>query len=60
MTWWVGISDCAAEEVLVRVSSNGWDAAAAAGYGFATAWVNRSGGAGGSAAVDAAPSTDEI
>lgn len=25
------------------VSSNGWDAAAAAAYGFATAWVNRSG-----------------
>lgn len=25
------------------VSSNGWDAAAAAGYGFATAWVNRAG-----------------
>ena len=25
------------------VSSNGWDAAAASGYGFATAWVNRAG-----------------
>lgn len=25
------------------VSSNGWDAAAGAGYGFYTAWVNRSG-----------------
>lgn len=25
------------------VSSNGWDAAAAAGYGFRTVWVNRSG-----------------
>ena len=25
------------------VSSNGWDAAAAAGYGFQTAWVNRGG-----------------
>jgi len=25
------------------VSSNGWDAAAAAGYGFITAWVNRAG-----------------
>ena len=25
------------------VSSNGWDAAAAAGYGFATAWANRAG-----------------
>ena len=33
---------CAKEEVLF-VSSNGWDAAAATGYGFATAWVNRSG-----------------
>ena len=33
---------CAREEVLF-VSSNGWDAAAAAGYGFATAWVNRAG-----------------
>ncbi|MDT8328841.1 MAG: haloacid dehalogenase type II, partial [Roseovarius sp.] len=34
--------NCAPEEVLF-VSSNGWDAAAAAGYGFATAWVNRAG-----------------
>lgn len=25
------------------VSSNGWDAAASAGYGFVTAWVNRAG-----------------
>ncbi|WP_264211219.1 haloacid dehalogenase type II [Leisingera thetidis] len=33
---------CAKEEVLF-VSSNGWDAAGAAGYGFATAWVNRAG-----------------
>lgn len=33
---------CPADEVLF-VSSNGWDAAAAAGYGFRTAWVNRSG-----------------
>ncbi|GAA6187887.1 haloacid dehalogenase type II [Litorivita sp. NS0012-18] len=33
---------CAPSEVLF-VSSNGWDAAAAAGYGFTTAWVNRSG-----------------
>jgi len=32
--------DCARDEVLF-VSSNGWDAAAAAGYGFFTAWVNR-------------------
>ena len=31
---------CEVEEVLF-VSSNGWDAAAAAGYGFTTAWVNR-------------------
>lgn len=34
--------DCKNDEVLF-VSSNGWDAAAAAGYGFTTAWVNRSG-----------------
>ena len=33
---------CTAGEVLF-VSSNGWDAAAAADYGFRTAWVNRSG-----------------
>ncbi|MGB3245563.1 MAG: haloacid dehalogenase type II [Sulfitobacter sp.] len=33
---------CAKSEVLF-VSSNGWDAAAATGYGFSTAWVNRSG-----------------
>ena len=33
---------CAREEVLF-VSSNGWDAAGAAGYGFETAWVNRTG-----------------
>ncbi|WP_428511525.1 haloacid dehalogenase type II [Roseovarius sp.] len=33
---------CARSEVLF-VSSNGWDAAAAAGYGFTTAWVNRAG-----------------
>jgi len=33
---------CAKDEVLF-VSSNGWDAAAAAGYGFRTAWVNRAG-----------------
>ncbi len=31
---------CVRDEVLF-VSSNGWDAAAAAGYGFTTAWVNR-------------------
>ena len=33
---------CVPEEVLF-VSSNGWDAASAAGYGFFTAWVNRAG-----------------
>ena len=33
---------CAKEEVLF-VSSNGWDPAAAAGYGFRTVWVNRAG-----------------
>ena len=33
---------CAPEEVLF-VSSNGWDACAAAAYGFQTAWVNRAG-----------------
>lgn len=34
--------DCAKSDVLF-VSSNGWDIAAAAGYGFHTAWVNRIG-----------------
>lgn len=33
---------CARDEVLF-VSSNGWDAAGASGYGFQTAWVNRAG-----------------
>ncbi len=33
---------CAREEVLF-VSSNGWDIAGAADYGFHTAWVNRAG-----------------
>ncbi|MBE0412447.1 haloacid dehalogenase type II [Yoonia sp.] len=33
---------CARNEVLF-VSSNGWDAAGAAGYGFHTVWVNRAG-----------------
>ena len=33
---------CRPAEVLF-VSSNGWDAAAAAGYGYVTAWVNRAG-----------------
>ncbi|MEO1733925.1 MAG: haloacid dehalogenase type II [Pseudomonadota bacterium] len=32
--------ECARSDVLF-VSSNGWDAAGAAGYGFETAWVNR-------------------
>ena len=32
--------DCEKSEVLF-VSSNGWDAAGAAGYGFQTVWVNR-------------------
>ena len=31
---------CTSDDVLF-VSSNGWDAAAATGYGFTTAWVNR-------------------
>ena len=31
------------KEAVLFVSSNGWDAAAAAGYGFRTAWVNRAG-----------------
>jgi len=30
------------KDAVLFVSSNGWDAAAAAGYGFKTAWVNRS------------------
>ncbi|NRB18019.1 MAG: haloacid dehalogenase type II [Rhodobacteraceae bacterium] len=34
--------NCDRDEVLF-VSSNGWDAAGAAGYGFTTAWVNRAG-----------------
>ncbi|MFZ3584764.1 haloacid dehalogenase type II [Loktanella sp. DJP18] len=33
---------CDRDQVLF-VSSNGWDAAGAAGYGFRTAWVNRTG-----------------
>ena len=33
---------CARDEVLF-VSSNGWDAGCATGYGFTTAWVNRVG-----------------
>jgi 2-haloacid dehalogenase len=34
--------DCTPEQVLF-VSSNGWDAAGATGFGFTTAWVNRMG-----------------
>ena len=34
--------ECTKDEVLF-VSSNGWDAAASAGYGFKTVWVNRAG-----------------
>ena len=37
-----GEFNCAPDEVLV-VSSNGWEAAGAAGYGFRTVWVNRAG-----------------
>jgi 2-haloacid dehalogenase len=37
-----GHFNCARDEVLF-VSSNGWDAAGAAGYGFQTVWVNRGG-----------------
>jgi len=44
---------CAKSEVLF-VSSNGWDAAAAAGYGFRTAWVNRAG-----APMDRLPATPD-
>ena len=33
---------CSKDQVLF-VSSNGWDAAGASGYGFETAWVNRAG-----------------
>ena len=33
---------CAPREVLF-VSSNGWDVAGAAGYGFVTVWINRAG-----------------
>ena len=42
MTWSASGSAAPAEEVLF-VSSNGWDAAGASGYGFVTAWVNRAG-----------------
>jgi 2-haloacid dehalogenase len=33
---------CTPDRVLFT-SSNGWDAAAASGFGFRTAWVNRAG-----------------
>lgn len=39
----VGDALGATPDQVLFVSSNGWDAAAATGYGFATAWVNRSG-----------------
>ncbi|MEX0349490.1 MAG: haloacid dehalogenase type II [Paracoccaceae bacterium] len=32
-----------ARDAVLFVSSNGWDAAGASGYGFVTAWVNRAG-----------------
>jgi 2-haloacid dehalogenase len=32
-----------AKDEVLFVSSNGWDAAGATGYGFQTAWVNRGG-----------------
>ena len=37
-----GAYGCTPDQVLF-VSSNGWDAAAATGYGFTTVWVNRAG-----------------
>ena len=39
----VGKHFCCAKDEVLFVSSNGWDAAGAAGYGFQTAWVNRAG-----------------
>jgi 2-haloacid dehalogenase len=39
----VGAAFACANENVLFVSSNGWDAAGAAGYGFQTAWVNRAG-----------------
>ncbi|MFT6223145.1 MAG: 2-haloacid dehalogenase [Paracoccaceae bacterium] len=39
----VGARFGSAPDQVLFVSSNGWDAAAAAGYGFTTAWVNRGG-----------------
>ena len=45
---------CAPEDVLF-VSSNGWDAGCAAGYGFRTVWANRARRAGRPAALAAGP-----
>ena len=39
----VGTRFGAAPDEVMFVSSNGWDAASAAGYGFRTVWVNRAG-----------------
>lgn len=39
----VGAQFATAPDAVLFVSSNGWDAAAAAAYGFHTAWVNRAG-----------------
>lgn len=39
----VGAALGASPDQVLFVSSNGWDAAAATGYGFTTAWVNRAG-----------------
>lgn len=39
----VGARFGVAKDQVLFVSSNGWDAGCAAGYGFTTAWVNRAG-----------------
>ena len=39
----VGARFCCPRDAVLFVSSNGWDAAGAAGYGFRTVWVNRGG-----------------
>ena len=39
----VGARFGTAPEEVMFVSSNGWDAASAAGYGFRTVWINRAG-----------------
>ncbi len=39
----VGAHFGCAKDAVLFVSSNGWDAGAASGYGFQTAWVNRGG-----------------